>query len=293
MHLRSSCTLLAVLGALLMAQACGDETTPPTTPRAGAEPQANTASAPAQLVLLDAEPAAAPRTLRVRVVAAADGGAATVARELCDPFLARLDGWQRNDLADAATAAGSSAPDLGVVEVTFPSSGHALLALSTKPRIVRWHDAGGARDVKLRQHVKHVCAVRDPAPVVGEAGGAPSPAVTAAVGFDVELVPLVDPLRLQAGDELPLRLKGAGDGAVLRVRRRAALGARTAEASPRTEPGQRQPLDEQMADVPCRDGTALVPLPSAGAYVLSLVDGSHARDVVHVAALTFTIGAVR
>ena len=228
-----------------------------------------------QLCLLPAERAHAltrePFRLELRRGSRLDGIAAESLDETFDPFVVRLGGMQRTIEPDVQDGRAG-------VSLVLDSVGDALVGFSATPRSV---SLGGQR-VWLSQHVKTVF------PVTRGPGDVPQPSASVShrIGLDFEVVPLVDPVPLLAGDELPLRVRFRGPAlANCTVRLHRVAGAA----------GNGNDAEDHVA-VTDPVGTAVLPIGGAGTY---LVTASHrvahadGPDELFWAALTFTTGEKR
>jgi hypothetical protein len=186
-----------------------------------------------------------------------------------DHFVARLGGWQ--GLLEPDDRDGTAG-----VSLAFTEPGDALVGYSTLPRRLGTDDDAAI----VSHHVKCMFPVRrdtaEPLPA--------SAALSRRIGMPLELVPLIDPLTLLPGDDLPVQVRFDGPSlanAPIEVRHRI--------------PGRRSP-GSTFRGVTDDSGTAIVQIRGAGEH---LVLASHeAQSVdggrhIHRATLWFAIGAPR
>lgn len=120
-----------------------------------------------------------------------------------DPLFFRIGGEQWSLLPGPVGDAGAYGLRLRLGE---KQRGDAMIGFSTRPRELAASEGGPA--VRISRHVKllfHIGRDRSDLPVA-------SPALTARFGLKLEFVPLIDPLPLEPGAELPLRLRFDGPG---------------------------------------------------------------------------------
>ena len=87
--------------------------------------------------------------------------------------------------------------------------GDALVGFSTVPRAVTRRGAGGrVEEISLRHHVKTLLFVSR----TGRDLPQPSAALSARIGLALEIVPLLDPLPLLPGHDLPMQVRFEGPG---------------------------------------------------------------------------------
>ncbi len=181
-----------------------------------------------------------------------------------DQFVVRINDTQAlidpNDLAsDAAT-----------VELHLDRVGDALVGFSTKPR--------PTTDGTTCLHGKLLF------PVCATSGRRPpsSAAVSQRIGLTFELVPMIDPVPLLPGTELPLRLRFDGP----------ALANARVEVAYRPETSERITTTTATTDAV---GTAIVPIQGRGEYLLTATHQVSTGNAIHrhSTSLYFQIGAPR
>ena len=176
-----------------------------------------------------------------------DGAAMGQVEERFDPFVARVGGFQHNELQVDVSSGRAS------VSHAFEAPGDAMIAFSTVPRLVERDDDGSREQILLAQSVK--CLRRVIA--VGGDESPPSSALTARVGLPFEIVPVIDPLPLRAGDMLPLQVGEEEEG----------------DAEPITVRVQRLPpggasVIEHFRGTADDEGTVVVPIGDPGRYLI-------------------------
>jgi hypothetical protein len=110
-----------------------------------------------------------------------------------------------------------------------------------------------------------------------------SPAITARFGVEFEIVPLLDPLALGPGAELPIRLRFRGPG-ISGVLLKAEVWAL----------GERKTSGQVFEGISDASGMVLVPIRVAGLVVLRaryLEDLGKGRNLLHRTFLSFRVGA--
>lgn len=204
--------------------------------------------------------------------------------EAFDPFAMRLGGMQQ--LVEPDVAVGRAG-----VTLSFASTGDALVGFSTRPRAC---EVGGER-VELAQHVKCVLPVTERNGDVNPS----SAAVAERFGLRLEIVPMIDPLPLLEGEQLPLRVRFDGPGlagCTVRMQHRPRGGAAAAD---REHAADGAGADGAAGSADAADsiavtdgvGTVVLPVRGPGEY---LVTAEH-RDGTRLdwAALGFTTGGAR
>jgi hypothetical protein len=202
-----------------------------------------------------------------------DGPVVTRLLDVFDPCMARVGGHQMNVLEPDVVGGQAG------LTVKMPDDGNAMVGYSTKSRILQWR---GER-VRFSQHVKSLFIV------ARTARGVPvsSAAMSYRLGLRLEIVPMVDPVPLLPGDELPLQVRLDGpelDGAELVFHWR-----------PRGDDAESREVFRGRTD---DAGTVVVPIRKPGRYVATVVHrepgssrpaDSAPREVLW-SALTFMIG---
>lgn len=187
-----------------------------------------------------------------------------------DPFMARVGGSQRNLLV-ADVVEGRA----GVTH-RFDLPGDALIGFSTRPRLV---EAGGER-VLLSHHAKALQFVsRD-----GRDLPRTSAAMSHRLGLFFEVVPMTDPLPLLPGDSLPIRLRFNGPGLT------------TVPVRVQMVPAKGGAVREHFAGKTDQVGAVHMVIGEPGRYLVTAthrIDRGAEPDEVHVASLTFQVGAKR
>jgi len=177
-----------------------------------------------------------------------------------DPLVFRLAGEQWY-LAPKLSGTGDEAR-WGVELELGARTGDAMLGFSTTAREVTRERDVRTRRVRVRRHFKSLFHV------LGPGGDAPQPsaALTARFGFDLEIVPLSDPLPLGIGDELPVSVRFRGPGLA-----GVELGA-----------GYRSGDEFVTVKVERTDasGTVVIPLSASGLWRLTAVHEIEADDGV-------------
>lgn len=210
----------------------------------------------APLFLLPEGSAAAGTPVALRIVTGALATPQPVATDLLqasDAGIARLGGSQQNGLAPLAAADGAARFDHA-----FAHGGDALLGVELRTTDGTWHSCKHLRFV-------HQGGLQRPVS---------SAALAARIGHGLELVPMVDPLPLQPGDLLPVRVLRAGP---------AVEGARVQI--------QHASLAQPLAAVADRGGIARIAIQGRGLHLLT-VTHTEAGQTRH-ASLTFAVEGVR
>lgn len=144
--------------------------------------------------------------LRIHAGDALSAPALSTIEDEFDPVHARVGGSQRNAL-EPELRDGTAG-----FEVTFPERGEAMFGCSARGRVVR---VDGVPTLVFR-HAKTLLLVGQDALDQPDAGAA----ATRRMGLACEIQPMLDPMRLRPGDELPLRVRDVTDpraSAVVRV----------------------------------------------------------------------------
>jgi uncharacterized GH25 family protein len=138
--------------------------------------------------------------------------------------------------------------------------------------------------VRLSQHVKCLFFVAD----VDFAAPVPSAAMTYRLGLTLEIAPLVDPLPLLPGDQLPLEVRFEGVELA---------GVRTRVEFRSNQGGDSDDTGSVVLDAATDDsGTVLMPIDAPGQYIATVIHdpaGGGSGRTVHRAVLSFSIGDVK
>lgn len=200
------------------------------------------------------------------------GGVLEGIEDRFDPFTVRVGGHQRN-LLEPEVSDGEAR-----VGVRLPESGNATIAFSTKPRSVLW---GDGKPALLSQHVKALFFVAD----VDLAAPIPSAAMTYRFGLELEIVPLIDPVPLIPGEQLPLQVRYGGPelaGARIDVQHQDPTSVADSELVFRGE------TDDA--------GAVILDVEKPGRYLATVIHGplgtGPSREL-HRAVLSFVIGDVK
>jgi hypothetical protein len=203
-----------------------------------------------------------------------DGAAVGRIEDRFDTFVARVGGFQHNELSVDVVDGRAG------VTHAFEVPGDAMIAFSTLPRLVE-RDAGERREpILLAQYVKCLLFVS----ADGRDRPRHSAALSARVGLPFEIVPVIDPLPLRPGEKLPLRVRwyvGTEAPFAVRVQRSARGGAG---------------VTDQLELSTDASGTVVVPMGDPGRYLITAeretqVPGEPTR--VDRAVLCFDLGAKR
>ena len=253
-----------LMGALVVS--CGEPREQPSQP--------GTDASHGLFLVPDSQRAIANREFRVAIHGGGVLGGETLEGipDKFDPFSVRVGGYQRN-LLEPDVVEGEA-----VVRVRLPESGNSTIAFSTEPRSVLW---GDGEQVLLSQHVKSLFFVSD----MELAAPVSSAAMTYRFGLELEIVPLIDPVPLIPGQQLPLQVRYGGPElaeARIDVQRQDLSGDANSEWVFRGE------TDDA--------GTIVLDVEKPGRYLATVIHGPlgvGSNRVVHRAVLSFVVGDVK
>lgn len=192
-----------------------------------------------------------------------------------DPLFLRIGGEQWSLLPERER---ENSGAFGIrTRLSAEQNGDAMIGFSTRPRTVTTKK--DATTLRIHRHVKLLFHASR------KAGQAPyaSAALTARFGLQMEFVPLIDPLPLEVGAELPMRLRFDGPGLSRTLVQVQFLAAGDGQSSVH--------VHRRYSD---QDGHFVLPIHAAGTWRLMATHQVQAKDGTidrHFAEIVFRTGA--